>query len=228
MSSKFEPLPARRTPSQARSRFMVDAIVTATVRVFDAIGYRAASTRHVAERAGVSVGSLYQYFADKQALAQAALARELDEVMSPSVELPSAATFRQRFEARIRSVLRHRGSRLPVATTLMLEAPHMLFTAAAGHRLQRRMRRALESDLSRHAEALRRTDPMLAACVVDRLFKALLPPLSAEEMAALGVDEAAYAEEVIDVLDRYLFDDSDARTNGAEASRADNQRAPTF
>ena len=61
----------RRTPRQDRSRAMVDAIVEATWRVLAEEGYAAASTNRIAERAGTSVGSLYQYFPNKDAIVAA-------------------------------------------------------------------------------------------------------------------------------------------------------------
>jgi AcrR family transcriptional regulator len=47
---------------------MVDRILDAAARIFESEGYHATTTNHVAERAGVSVGSLYQYFPNKDAL----------------------------------------------------------------------------------------------------------------------------------------------------------------
>lgn len=58
----------RKTPRQARSRSTVDAILAAADRVLRSEGYAAASTNRVARVAGFSVGSLYQYFDDKQAV----------------------------------------------------------------------------------------------------------------------------------------------------------------
>ena len=70
---------SRRSPSQTRSRETVDAILEAAAQVFEVHGYAAATTNRIAGRAGVSIGSLYQYFADKDAvfvaLAEAHLAR---------------------------------------------------------------------------------------------------------------------------------------------------------
>lgn len=63
-----QPQPPRKQPQQARSRDLVAAIVEAAARVFDERGYEAATTNHIAEVAGVSVGSMYQYFGDKQSL----------------------------------------------------------------------------------------------------------------------------------------------------------------
>lgn len=58
----------RRKPRQERSRITVNAIVEAAARVFSVHGFERASTNRIAAAAGVSVGSLYQYFPDKTAL----------------------------------------------------------------------------------------------------------------------------------------------------------------
>lgn len=67
--------PQRKQPSQARSRAMVETIVQATTRVLLKDGYEACSTNRVAEAAGVSIGSVYQYFPDKEALVMAVMER---------------------------------------------------------------------------------------------------------------------------------------------------------
>ena len=68
----------RRIPKQARSRALVDAMLTATARVLMASDPEAMTTNEVARVAGVSIGSLYQYFPSKEALLAALLERELD------------------------------------------------------------------------------------------------------------------------------------------------------
>jgi AcrR family transcriptional regulator len=67
----------RRRPKQARSRATREAIVEATAQILERRGSEGLNTNAVAERAGVSIGTLYQYFADKQALLVAAARREL-------------------------------------------------------------------------------------------------------------------------------------------------------
>ena len=62
------PVEARNRPRQARSQATVDAIVEAAAQVFERVGYAAGSTNRIAERAGVSIGSLYQYFPNKDAI----------------------------------------------------------------------------------------------------------------------------------------------------------------
>jgi AcrR family transcriptional regulator len=72
-------VPTRRRPVQARSKQTVERILDAAAHVFGDRGYPA-TTNQVAERAGVSIGSLYQYFPDKDALLAALHDRHLDQV----------------------------------------------------------------------------------------------------------------------------------------------------
>jgi AcrR family transcriptional regulator len=69
----------RKRPRQERSRATFDRIVEAAARIFDERGYHSTTTNHVAEAAEVSVGSLYQYFPNKDALLVAIAERELDQ-----------------------------------------------------------------------------------------------------------------------------------------------------
>jgi AcrR family transcriptional regulator len=73
-------LEPRKSPVQARSHASVDAILEATIQVLLNVGKERLTTTKVALRAGVSVGTLYQYFPNKSALLQAALRRHMDEV----------------------------------------------------------------------------------------------------------------------------------------------------
>ena len=72
----------RKVPRQARSRATVEAIVLAGARVLGDRGWAGFNTNDVAEVAGVSIGSLYQYFPDKQALVEAIRQRHLDDVLA--------------------------------------------------------------------------------------------------------------------------------------------------
>jgi AcrR family transcriptional regulator len=78
----------RKLPIQARSVASVDAILEATIQVLLQVGKERLTTTRVASRAGVSVGTLYQYFPNKSALLQAVLRRHLEEV-SDAIELVS-------------------------------------------------------------------------------------------------------------------------------------------
>jgi AcrR family transcriptional regulator len=64
-------LAPRKVPKQQRAQFTVDCILRAAESIIMKSGYDAANTNHIAEVAGVSIGSLYQYFSSKEAIAAA-------------------------------------------------------------------------------------------------------------------------------------------------------------
>ena len=67
----------RKRPQQTRSRITVEAIIEASAQVLETDGYDALTTSRVAERAGVSIGTLYQYFPDKSAVVAALVENRL-------------------------------------------------------------------------------------------------------------------------------------------------------
>ncbi|HEY8076453.1 MAG TPA: TetR/AcrR family transcriptional regulator [Labilithrix sp.] len=71
----------RKNASQERSKATVDALLAATARVLVKEGYDRASTNKIADAAGVSIGSLYQYFPTKEALVAAVIRRHMGEMM---------------------------------------------------------------------------------------------------------------------------------------------------
>src|SRR6267142_1383416 len=75
--SHLEP---RKTPIQTRSALTVDSISEATIQVLLSVGPDRLTTIRVAERAGVSVGTLYQYFPNKHALLFSVLEQHLNRV----------------------------------------------------------------------------------------------------------------------------------------------------
>jgi AcrR family transcriptional regulator len=76
----------RKKPRQERSRATVDAILEAAAHILVTHGFEGATTRLVAERAGVSIGSLYQYFPSKEALITALVERQVQRVVEVCTE----------------------------------------------------------------------------------------------------------------------------------------------
>ena len=68
----------RKTPVQSRSRERVERLLDAAAHAFAEVGYEAATTDAIAAHAGASIGSLYQFFPNKQALLDAVARRHLD------------------------------------------------------------------------------------------------------------------------------------------------------
>ncbi len=75
------PTTPRKSATQKRSQAMVETLLDATARVLAREGYDRASTNRIAATAGVSVGSLYQYFPNKEALVAALVARHNREML---------------------------------------------------------------------------------------------------------------------------------------------------
>jgi len=100
----------RKTASQRRSRLTVDALLEATARILVREGFDKASTNRIAEVAGVSVGSLYQYFPSKESLVAALIDRHNQEVMqavqgelAEAVNLPMEQAVRKLVSVAVRA-----------------------------------------------------------------------------------------------------------------------------
>lgn len=74
--------PMRKEPSQARSRATVEAIIESGARILAERGWAGFTTNAVAVVAGISIGSLYQYFPDKLSLVEAIRRHHFDEVLA--------------------------------------------------------------------------------------------------------------------------------------------------
>ena len=111
----------RKTPVQARSAASVEAILQATIQVLLKDGKLKLTTTRVAHRAGVSVGTLYQYFPNKSALLQALLKAHLDSValsVEQACEAAQGATLEQIGEAVCSAFLRAKFRNLSAGAAL--------------------------------------------------------------------------------------------------------------
>ena len=97
----------RKRPTQARAQATVDAILRATAHILRTAGWDACNTNAVAKRAGVSIGSLYQYFPSKEALVAALAEQHADEGLAVLLAAVQDDPARPRsLEASVRHYLR--------------------------------------------------------------------------------------------------------------------------
>ncbi|HKS46663.1 MAG TPA: TetR family transcriptional regulator [Amycolatopsis sp.] len=82
MSEPQATTPLRRQPVQQRSAKRVEQMLDASAQLIDEVGYDALTTTLIAKRAGVAVGSLYQFFPDKRAVVQALTQRNVDRFLA--------------------------------------------------------------------------------------------------------------------------------------------------
>ena len=93
------PTHLRRRPVQQRSAARVERMLESCAQLIDEVGYDGVTTTLIAERAGVAVGSLYQFFPDKRAVVQALTTRNLDRFMELIVQKLSTATLEHWWDA---------------------------------------------------------------------------------------------------------------------------------
>jgi AcrR family transcriptional regulator len=82
VTGKGAPVPLRRVPVQERSAARVQRMLDACAELVDEVGYDGLTTTSLAERAGVAIGSVYQFFPDKRAVVAALTARNLDAFLA--------------------------------------------------------------------------------------------------------------------------------------------------
>jgi AcrR family transcriptional regulator len=98
-------LAPRRIPRQVRSRRTVDRILVAAAQVFHEAGYTSATTNDIALEAGISVGSLYQYFPSKDAILVVLTRRHIDSATVGLVSLVLALNPEDRIRETFRTVV---------------------------------------------------------------------------------------------------------------------------
>ena len=94
----------RKSPVQARSAATVDAILEAAARILESEGFEGYTTNAIAKRAGVSIGSLYQYFPNKDAVTAALVmadAMQLHDNVYAAAEATAGQDFRMQLNALI-------------------------------------------------------------------------------------------------------------------------------
>ncbi|MFC3579300.1 TetR/AcrR family transcriptional regulator [Sphingomonas hylomeconis] len=99
----------------------MDAIIEAAARILEEQGHGGFTTNAVAELAGVSIGTLYQYFPDKDALLGALIARETAGLVEGAEAACMLATGQQALDALVRAAVRHQVRRPRLARLLDFE-----------------------------------------------------------------------------------------------------------
>ncbi|HWI43348.1 MAG TPA: TetR/AcrR family transcriptional regulator [Nocardioides sp.] len=157
----------RKTPRQTRSRQMVERIVAAGRAVLVTEGYDAFSTNRVATTAGISPGSLYQYFPDKTAILDVVIDHYWDEVtervsasLADRIGEVGTGMVRATADALVAALEADRALLRVVAE----ELPHARSRARRAA-LERRVRELVTTYLAARPEASRRPDPAVTAWV---------------------------------------------------------------
>ena len=196
-------LEPRKSPIQARSTASVDAILKATVQVLLRVGKERLTTTRVAVRAGVSVGTLYQYFPNKSALLQAALKLHLEqvaEVVELACQEQEGKTLRQMATALITAFLDAKMRDIKTSAALYSVSSDV-DGAKIVQQIVIRYNKAIVRMLASSSEPLA-TDPQLVASMLQGTMAGVIRTILESTPSEKQLD--AWREELIFVACAYL------------------------
>ncbi|WP_170216318.1 TetR/AcrR family transcriptional regulator [Allostella humosa] len=154
---------------------MVATILQATAQVLMSHGYDRTTTNLVAEKAGVSIGSLYEYFPNKEALVAALAAAHVEELMArvdAVLSLPGDETPKSIVAGLIRAGLdAHRVD--PALHKVLVEQVPRIGDLAASLDISSVLQRRIEADLGRRAPHLPHAQVRITALVLETCIEAL-------------------------------------------------------
>jgi AcrR family transcriptional regulator len=205
------PRPARRLeprklPVQRRSRETVEDVLVAAAQVFEEHGYAGGTTNRIAERAGVSVGTLYQYFPSKEAVAVALLERHLADTMRRLNEwvgqvVAGPPRLHETLRRYVAGMLETHAGRPRLQHILLEETPLPPRVHDGLQRAERDAARTVAGLLRLHPE-VRRTDLGRAALLVVQTVESLTHRFAAHP--GQGLSRRAFAAELVAMLEAYL------------------------
>jgi AcrR family transcriptional regulator len=196
---------ARKQPQQARSQATVNAVLEATVQVLEREGVDAATTTRIAEVAGVSIGTLYQYFSHRDAILDALQDREFERALGLMQSLLSDGNLerapRETVTAVVKGLAAIYASRPGLHRLLAIEGLRVA-KAERVHAFDMRIVGIIRHFLSATRAPIRRKNVEAAAFVAYQSVRATMLASLLERPPGLG--EADLVEELADLVLRYL------------------------
>ena len=165
----------RKSPKQERSRATIEAILTATTRVLVKEGFDKASTNRIADQAGVSMGSLYQYVPSKEALVAALIERHTEEmsaVLTEAFDRVAALPVPEATREMVALMLRAH-SIDPALHRVLIEQVPRVGRLSRIHEVEGRAEQMVRAYLALHRDELRIGDLDAAAFLVVSTVEAL-------------------------------------------------------
>jgi AcrR family transcriptional regulator len=211
--------PARKQPRQARSQATVNAVLEATVQVLEREGVDAATTTRIAEVAGVSIGTLYQYFSHRDAILDALQDREFERALVLMQSVLSDGNLARSPGETVKAVVKGLAELYAACPGL-----HRLL-AIEGLRVTKAERvyafdlrvvgiiRHFLAALTSNGTPIRRQNVDAAAFVAFQSVRATMLASLLERPPGLG--EAELIEEIADLVLRYLVDVPEAASRSS-------------
>jgi AcrR family transcriptional regulator len=183
----------------------VDSILEASAQVLVEYGFRKFSTNRVARRAGVSIGTLYQYFPNKESLIAAIQQKHLDD-LSAIMELAFATARDQELQAAIRTLVEadlevHRVN--PRLHRVLVDEVAKLDAYGEERVLDRIVTEGLLELLNRHRKSIRVPDLRLAVFLVMHIVESIVHAALRERPASINSGELT--NELVRAVSGYLL-----------------------
>jgi AcrR family transcriptional regulator len=194
-----KPVQRRKEPRQRRARATVDAILFAAAHILKSEGFAAATTNRIAEKAGVSVGSLYQYFPNKEAIVAALSERYhdwYDECVRAEIERGRGLPLREGMRQAVERIVAMNA--LDPALHEQLAHPVPDHDRAAMQQFIAEMR----AYLGDHAQELGLPDPELTSFIAVRALEAVIHRTSIEAPERLR--DPRFVDEITELFVRYV------------------------
>lgn len=198
---------SRKRPSQARSRATFEAILEATAELLVVDGYEKTSTNRIAERAGVSVGSLYQYFPNKEALLIELAERNTTKMMAliqEHLEVTRDIGLPEACRSFVRALL-HAHAVAPKLHRILIEQIPRIAGFGPIQHYDELIINVIRGYLQGRREELRPQNLDLAVFVMVHAVQAVTHAAVIERPDAL--EDEALAEEIATMVERYLLAD---------------------
>jgi AcrR family transcriptional regulator len=195
----------RKQPKQERSQATVEAILAATTHILTENGYDQLTTNRVAERAGVSIGSLYQYFPNKEALIFALAEHHANEMVQlarhhlEGLEGLNGCTILEVLRQIVKAALAAHAVNPKLHRVLHEQIPH----SEVMQRLDKaKMENLLQVFLAQRSDQLRPKNLELAVFILERTIRALIHGVMIDRPEFLKTEE--FEQELMAMLSAYL------------------------
>jgi AcrR family transcriptional regulator len=202
-----KPLRPRKSPVQQRSKLTVEQILEAAARVFAKRGYAGATTNHIAERAGVSIGSLYQYFPNKDTILVALHARHMEsasEVLRKMMKeaLGEKAAPEDLLRRFVRQIVEMHASEPALHHVLLYEGPRTPELSEKLHAIEDSMAYAVEQMLAERG-GISRLHAKHAAYLVVHVVENMAHEYVIHPPPEMPIE--VFVEELVTMLSGYIW-----------------------
>jgi AcrR family transcriptional regulator len=199
--------PSRRVPSQSRAQETLELILAGTRAVLVERGYGGTTTNHIAERAGISIGSFYQYFDGKEDAIRELLGRHHQEgeaLLAAELGATRDLGLREQIERTVHAIFTFHCERYELCNVFYNELPRDGAYQSVTEHFDRSAR-IIEMFLTARKDEVRITDPRMAADIVVHAMVGAF--FGTDRKLKEKAQRARFHEEIRDMVTLYLLGD---------------------